>query len=1100
MNCPKCKRTLPDNTTVCPYCKKVLALVCPICGTHNDNSTCSNCSYIILCKCSECGTINKTEDKYCRKCKAPTAVSAARRLTDNETCTALTISLGNATKLGKSLGEKKLLAKFLFKLKTMILGFAKEINAYALMPTETTFLLNFTENNTEYTTAQKAVKSAIKLLNIICNLNRTLRKELMFSLEVRVTVEQKKLEDFFNVIQNADKIKLLDLYNVQNSDAKGLQFIADQYIYQLLRREYPMDTLYSTERDGSVVSYYSLDIGKYLVPEKKEDATPDDISASPMKIITKKETDYEQELYKKSIEGIKVSCKFEQIGAEKVFEHLKEINFTTGNRILSLRANPDRQLPTKLIIDTVRAQVPCYTVICTNDTNLGPWSFFKALIAEIYESQAAQFSIGYPNDELIKSLRNATPPRYDSAESARLAYIEAFMALLSYLPQSVIYIENFEHIDVASMHILEEIFAKINQTKVSFIITNNRGYALQKNMPDLLNSFYYTEIFIGQMDTHAAITQIMDSDDFKETFFYKKIIDNAGASYLYCTQAINYLKDCGVLVDFNDKLVVTDAKTVIIPFNIDTLINTRLKRMSKEPNKSLILAYSYILGPVIYLTTLEKLGLNIAENIDALEKSGFICKYGNKIYIQNYKILRNSFKTTLKPEVLKYLASNILTKVYTDSNREYPAITSLDYLENYSLEFSKLYELSIITLQFGDYDTYLKMCITLLKLLKQLEKDISTEEISEYQADFYNNLTQLLYRYAPERVYPIAEALLQKALEQNDNEKIKTLSNMMLQGGLLTSNYTNALTLIQNILERTENCRLVDNAGNVNNKVFALSLVSIEIYFNLGYYDKCIRVCNDLLELLTPEKLSQLKPSVLTREQYVAHISESFIYYLLSHILTGNTELGEIIEKIQLALGIKPDGASELLNIAGLINGKTTSAAVPKGENSELFNKLYTSLADFSGDFGKFAANVYEFKKTAAIQSKVPYTLLGDILVGFSYKSLGAFGKAEHIYNNVYTKAKQSSLYFITHLTAFFIADLAIIQNDYQLALQTITNSITVMERSERPPIFILYALKKLLVQIANVQEYSNIDISSEQGFIEQVETRYPGVTRILNV
>ena len=120
MICPKCKKSIPDNATVCPFCKKVLALVCPICGTHNDNSTCSKCSYVILSKCSQCGIINKTEDKFCRKCRTSTALSAAKRLTENENCTAITVSLGNVSKLSKSLGEKKLLTKFLFKIKDLL--------------------------------------------------------------------------------------------------------------------------------------------------------------------------------------------------------------------------------------------------------------------------------------------------------------------------------------------------------------------------------------------------------------------------------------------------------------------------------------------------------------------------------------------------------------------------------------------------------------------------------------------------------------------------------------------------------------------------------------------------------------------------------------------------------------------------------------------------------------------------------------------------------------------------------------------------------------------------------------------------------------------
>ena len=40
------------------------------------------------------------------------------------------------------------------------------------------------------------------------------------------------------------------------------------------------------------------------------------------------------------------------------------------------------------------------------------------------------------------------------------------------------------------------------------------------------------------------------------------------------------------------------------------------------------------------------------------------------------------------------------------------------------------------------------------------------------------------------------------AINQGDDEKIVKLSNLMLQGALITSNYTDALGLMHNILSR----------------------------------------------------------------------------------------------------------------------------------------------------------------------------------------------------------------------------------------------------------------------------------------------------------
>lgn len=116
-----------------------------------------------------------------------------------------------------------------------------------------------------------------------------------------------------------------------------------------------------------------------------------------------------------------------------------------------------------------------------------------------------------------------------------------------------------------------------------------------------------------------------------------------------------------------------------------------------------------------------------------------------------------------------------------------------------------------------------------------------------------------LYNYSPEKIYAIENVLLIDAMNENNDEKIVKLSNLMLQGALIASNYTDALTLLHNILTRMPNPTLVVD-GNINTKFLLLSLVNIEILFNIGDFAQCVDVAKDLLGILQPtviEKLSR---------------------------------------------------------------------------------------------------------------------------------------------------------------------------------------------------------------------------------------------------
>ena len=127
MECPKCGLEIDDKAIVCPNCKKVLKLVCPICKTINDSNTCKKCGYVIVTKCHNCGKINPTANKKCTKCKFPLEKSVILNESNTDDFVMLTIDFPNLSEMKDLLGSVKLYNKFKVNLDKVILDYTKSI-------------------------------------------------------------------------------------------------------------------------------------------------------------------------------------------------------------------------------------------------------------------------------------------------------------------------------------------------------------------------------------------------------------------------------------------------------------------------------------------------------------------------------------------------------------------------------------------------------------------------------------------------------------------------------------------------------------------------------------------------------------------------------------------------------------------------------------------------------------------------------------------------------------------------------------------------------------------------------------------------------------
>lgn len=88
MICPTCKKTIPDNTLKCPYCKSRTGLVCKKCNTINSlfEYKCKNCGTEILKLCPNCSSVNFPNTEKCRKCGYSFETPAYTNISELEYC------------------------------------------------------------------------------------------------------------------------------------------------------------------------------------------------------------------------------------------------------------------------------------------------------------------------------------------------------------------------------------------------------------------------------------------------------------------------------------------------------------------------------------------------------------------------------------------------------------------------------------------------------------------------------------------------------------------------------------------------------------------------------------------------------------------------------------------------------------------------------------------------------------------------------------------------------------------------------------------------------------------------------------------------------
>ncbi len=1094
MECPKCGLEIDDKALVCPNCKKVLKLVCPVCKAVNEGSTCKKCGYVIVTKCHQCGKVNQTAKKKCIKCGFSLEKSVILNESNTDDFIILTIDFPNMADMKTLLGSAKLVNKFKINLDKVINDYAKSVGLRRQL-IGNTYVIRFDKDYTLGSSANNAVTAAVEILNQISKTNARLNKSKNATVRCNMFLLKRSVNDDPNNLDSGFNINLISggKKGAEEKVLSAFQVLSDSNVQDILSKDYEFAPLNSVMIDGEMKMFYELNVKDLIqvehIPDEEEDKVEIPNFVQNMLIeqdkidgmaLRKMDTPYDPDaIY--DIETIKfgeVQSEFVRSENIDVFYHVINRLQSVPKGILAIKTMELYKPYSLKIINTI-AELGLYkniiSVTCYEEMKYSPYSFFRELVSAIFEYTVSQklfsqndFSMfaSVDPDSMIKDLITLTKRNSTNTEDTRYVYFDIFLTLLKAIPDTLIFIENFEKIDSSSFDVLKHLFAAFDKLDVSYLISYENTFSLHKEAYFLLEQPYYAEMTLKPTPFEKMIEEHKDYyRNILNDFYFHRIAKYSCGSILFLDFALQYLVESGVYRTTEDSIEVDVPKTIIIPSSLAKLLKRRLNLLEDEPDTLKLLASMLLLGTRIDTATLESLGYeNLGEIVEKLNSMGYIYQYNNCIYFPNYNLLRENLLESIKPELLKEVANELFEKVFIDGMPSPTKAYLYRLLEDYDNEFAQWEQLADINLSMGDFSAYLNCAHRIIELMDSKINEDNFEDVEKYKTELYDKISHNLYEYIPDKTSDIAQTTLDNLENTAETEQIIELCNKMILGSLSAGNYHKALELMHKVLSLIPNSSLDPNAPNFNNYFFLMSFIHIEILFNIGALKDCLDVGYKVMGVVKEANLEKLRPSEYTPEQFRDMLIGAIGFVALANVLTLSGNVQEFLGMVSADLQGIPKSYNIFPMLEQLIHGQLTE--LPEMEiapNDRFTASLYHIIGAYSymrGDPVKFAEEIYIAKLNAKDKNLHQVELFCDLLIAASYMDMESHQKATDIFYKILKETSENGMMNILYLAWFFISEHNLRFEKFDVAYGIVNNSIIRLERSDDSNDYLLLLFK----------------------------------------
>lgn len=1104
MECPKCGMEIDDKATVCPNCKKVLKVVCPICKTINKTNTCKKCGYVIITKCNKCGKINQTVDKKCKKCGFSLEQSVILNESNTDKFAMMTLDFPNVNELKALLGSIQLLNKFKVKLDNIIMNVAKSAGVRCQI-LNNIYVLRFNKDYTFNSSVSNAIATAIKLLTEITKMNYKLTNKKNATVRCNVFLLKRTVDDNPYDIKSGFNISMVkQSENVKEKSLNSFQVIADNYVQDSLDNKYRSSQLNSVMIQGEMVMFHEIEVNSHININYEDLEDKDEGEAEIPNFVQNMLVEQDK------LDGEALSRLETPVDPDAIYDietiHFNEIQSTfirtenidvfyhMVNRLseypygICAIKTPPLYVPYSLKVISLIEEMGVYkniiSITCYDEMKYSPYSFFKDLVSAIFEYTVSQklfntndfsmFKSIDPND-MIKDLITLKEREFDNPEDTRLIYFDIFLTLLNVIPETLIFIENFDKMDSSSYDVMKFLFEQFDKLKISYLISYDKDFSLHKDSYFLMSKPYYTEITLKPTSFEKMIAENKDYyRKIMDSFYFHRIAKYSFGSILFLDIAIQYLIESGVYAASEDCIELINPKTIIMPSSLNKLMKRRLNLLEDDPDAIKFLATCVLLGTRVDQQTIKSLNyVNIDEIIQKLSEMGYIYFWNNCMYFPNYNLLKENILAVLNKDLLKSIATDMFEKVFVNNMPSPTKAYLYSLLKDSKSEFLEWEALAKISLSMGDFNAYINCADKIIELLNKNTDEEMKEEIEQYKLDLYENISNNLYEYLPEKTSGIAEATLERLEQTGKTERIIHLCNKMIRGCLASGNYMHALELTHKILSRLPKASIDPSAPDFNKYFFLMTLVHIEILFNIGAFEDCLDIGYKLLSVINLGNVNEIRPEDFSEEEFQSIIIDAVGFVALANVLQLKGNVKDFLNLVKSDLPIIPPSYEIFVALETFIHGGgAIHSPVMVSEADKFSGVLFHILEAFTkyfNDTNGFAEEIYAAKRLARSVRLHQLEMFCDLLIGKAYVELESFDKASLIIYRIIRATGDNGMSNLTYAAWLMMSELNLRQGKYTVSYGIINNSLIQLEKAEHSNEYLLLLFK---YQMYKVQMY----------------------------
>ena len=440
------------------------------------------------------------------------------------------------------------------------------------------------------------------------------------------------------------------------------------------------------------------------------------------------------------------------------------------------------------------------------------------------------------------------------------------------------------------------------------------------------------------------------------------------------------------------------------------------------------------------------------------------------MYFPNYTLLLESILSILNKDLLHAVAKDMFEKVFVDNMPSPTKAYLYRLLEDYKSEFLEWESLAKISLSLGDYNAYVNCAGKILELLDKNTDEEKQEEIDKYKLDLSENIANNLLNYNPEKSSGIAENTLSRLEDAGENDKIIELCNKMIQGYLKDGKYTHALELTHKILSRLPSASIDPSASDFNKYFFQMSLVHIEILFNVGALDDCIDIGLKVLSFINQSTMELLRPEFFSKEEFEAIVVDAVGFVALACVLQLKGNVKEFLGIVKADLPQIPPSYDIFPALEAFMKGDQTAYSPVMVSDRDRFSGILFHIMEafhkYSNDSNGFAEEIYAAKRMARFNRLHQFELFCDLMIGKAYYDMESFDKASLIIYKIIRATGDNGMSDLTYVAWLLMSEMSMRQGRYTVAYGIINNSLIQLEKADGSNEYLLMLFKYQMFKV----------------------------------